>query len=91
MPTLEKEVLICNKLGLHARAATKLAVLASEFDAEVTLKQGEKSASASSVLGVLMLESGMGKAIKVIATGKDAKAALNAVCQLIDDKFDEAC
>ncbi|WP_133405483.1 HPr family phosphocarrier protein [Parashewanella tropica] len=91
MPTLEKEVLICNKLGLHARAATKLAVLASEFDAEVTLKQGDKSASASSVLGLLMLESGMGKTIKVIATGKDAKAALNAVCQLIDDKFEEAC
>ncbi len=90
MPLLERQVTICNKLGLHARAATKLAVLAAEFDASVTLKQGEKTASASSVLGLLMLETGMGKTITVIAEGKDAKAALNSVCQLINDCFDEA-
>lgn len=91
MPKLERQVAICNKLGLHARAATKLAVLASSFDAEVTLALGDKQASAASVLGLLMLESGIGKTINVTSEGKDAEAALDAICNLIKDKFDEAC
>ncbi|MGB0893941.1 MAG: HPr family phosphocarrier protein [Parashewanella sp.] len=90
MMRLERQVTICNKLGLHARAATKLAVLASTFDAKVTLENEEKTASASSVLGLLMLETGMGKSIKVISEGNDAQQALEAVCKLIDDRFDEA-
>jgi phosphocarrier protein NPr len=91
MPKLERQVTICNKLGLHARAATKLAVLASEFNATITLIQGNKQASAASVLGLLMLETGMGKTIQLIAEGPDAQPALDAICALIDAKFDEAC
>jgi len=90
MPKLERRVTICNKLGLHARAATKLAVLASEFDAQVTIVQGDKKASAASVLGLLMLETGIGKTITLLAEGKDADAALDAICALVDAKFDEA-
>ncbi|ACJ27491.1 Phosphocarrier HPr protein [Shewanella piezotolerans WP3] len=89
MPKIERQVTICNKLGLHARAATKLVVLASEFDAEITIIQGEKQASAISVLGLLMLETGMGKSIKLVATGADAELALEAICHLINAKFDE--
>ncbi|GIU41182.1 phosphate ABC transporter permease [Shewanella sairae] len=89
MPTIEREVIICNKLGLHARAATKLVVLASEFDAKITIIQGEKQASATSVLGLLMLETGMGKTVQLLATGPDAQTALDAICQLINAKFDE--
>ncbi|WP_299008894.1 HPr family phosphocarrier protein [uncultured Shewanella sp.] len=89
MLKLTREITICNKLGLHARAATKLAILASEFDAEITVIQDDKQASASSVLGLLMLESGMGKTVTLVAKGKDAKEALDAVCKLINEKFDE--
>ncbi|MCL1146596.1 HPr family phosphocarrier protein [Shewanella marinintestina] len=89
MPTIEREITLCNKLGLHARAATKLVVLASKFDAKITIIQGEKQASATSVLGLLMLETGMGKTVQLLATGPDAQTALDAVCQLIDAKFDE--
>ncbi|MBT1443912.1 HPr family phosphocarrier protein [Shewanella sp. JM162201] len=89
MPRLERDVVIVNKLGLHARAATKMAVLASEFKASVTLVQGEKKASAASVLGLLMLESGMGKTIHIIAEGDDAEQAMDAICNLIDARFDE--
>ncbi|GIU03923.1 HPr family phosphocarrier protein [Shewanella morhuae] len=91
MPKLERQITICNKLGLHARAATKLVVLASDFDAVITLIQGNKQASAASVLGLLMLETGMGKTINIIAEGPDAEPALDAICALIDAKFDEAC
>lgn len=91
MPKLERRVTIVNQLGLHARAATKLAVLAAGFDARITLFQGSKQASAASVLGLLMLESAMGKDITVIAEGVDAQPALDAICALINAKFDEAC
>lgn len=90
MPTIERQVTISNKLGLHARAATKLVVLASEFDAKITIIQGKKQASASSILGLLMLETGMGKSIQLLANGPDAEPALDAICHLINTKFDEA-
>ena len=51
---LEKSLLIVNKLGLHARAATQLVKLANQFEAEVTIVQGDKSASASSGLGLMI-------------------------------------
>ncbi|MDO6841404.1 HPr family phosphocarrier protein [Paraglaciecola chathamensis] len=87
---LEKSLLIVNKLGLHARAATQLVKLANQFEAEVTIVQGDKSASASSVLGLMMLESGQGKEIQVISEGKDAQQAMDAVEELIVGKFNES-
>ena len=89
MKKLEKQILIVNKLGLHARAATELVKVANQFDAQVTLQQGEKSASANSVLGLMMLESSQGKTVNVISEGDDAEAALKAVETLIGDKFNE--
>ena len=86
---LEKTLLIVNKLGLHARAATQLAKLANQFDAQVTVVQGEKSASANSVLGLMMLESSQGKEVQVISEGQDAEQALAAVEKLIVEKFNE--
>lgn len=89
MSRVEKQIVIVNKLGLHARAATELVKVANKFDAEVTLQQGDKSASANSVLGLMMLESSQGKKVKVISEGEDAEAALKAVETLIVDKFNE--
>ncbi|WP_158972172.1 HPr family phosphocarrier protein [Paraglaciecola sp. L3A3] len=89
MPRIEKTLLIVNKLGLHARAATQLVKLTTQFDAEITLYQGDKQASANSVLGLMMLESHQGEEVKVVSEGKDAQAALDAVESLIVDKFNE--
>ncbi|QSX40321.1 HPr family phosphocarrier protein [Shewanella cyperi] len=91
MPRLERDITIVNKLGLHARAATKMAILASEFKASVTLIQGDKQAPASSVLGLLMLESGMGKTMRIVAEGDDAEQAMDALCNLVKARFDEDC
>lgn len=85
----EKQMVIVNKLGLHARAATQLVQLANRFDAKVILKQGEKSASANSVLGLMMLESSQGKEVVVISEGKDAEPALEAIEKLIAERFNE--
>ena len=87
---LEKTLLIVNKLGLHARAATELVKLTNQFDAEVTIVQDDKSASASSVLGLMMLESCQGKEVLVISQGIDAQHAMEAVEKLIVGKFNES-
>lgn len=89
MTELCRNVLIRNKLGLHARAATKLAKLASQFDAKITIGQGDKSVDASSVMGLMLLASQQGKEIQVKAVGPDADLALDAITQLIHDRFDE--
>ena len=86
---LEQTVTIQNKLGLHARAATKLAQLSQQFDAKVTLTLDGKDADAGSIMALMLLSGAQGKQLKVSAKGKDAKDALDNICQLIADKFDE--
>ena len=87
--TVSKKVTIQNKLGLHARAATKLAQLSQQFEAEVEIQQGEKSANADSVMALLMLASNQGKEVLIKASGAQKQEALDAICQLISNKFDE--
>ncbi len=89
MSNLSRTLLIRNKLGLHARAATKLALLSKEYDAEVTLTHQGKSASASSVMGLMLLQTCQGQEVQVSAAGADAQAALDAVEGLINNYFDE--
>ncbi|KJY97689.1 HPr family phosphocarrier protein [Pseudoalteromonas ruthenica] len=86
---VEGTFIIQNKLGLHARAASQLAQLAMNFDAEIMLYQGDKSAQADSVLALLLLESGKGKEVRVHCEGPDADAALAAIGALIAEKFHE--
>ena len=82
-------VTIVNQLGLHARAATKLAQLCQQFQASIVLVQDDKSADASSVLALLMLASSKGKTVQVCTEGVDAEQALSAVVDLINKGFDE--
>lgn len=86
---VSKELTIINKLGLHARAASKLAQLCQQFSAKITLTLEEKEADASSIMAIMLLAGGQGKTVKVTAQGTDATSALNAIGQLISDKFDE--
>ena len=85
-----RTVLIQNRLGLHARAAVKLVELAQSFQALLTIENREgKQATADGVMGLLMLESAQGEEVTIHAEGEDASQALEAVCHLIEDKFDE--
>lgn len=89
MTVLSRQLFIKNRLGLHARAAIKLVELAQSFESTVTISNDEKSATADSVMGLLMLESAQGQQICVSADGNDAEAALSAVSELIEAGFDE--
>ncbi|GHG76684.1 phosphate ABC transporter permease [Alishewanella longhuensis] len=84
------KVTIVNQLGLHARAATKLAQLCHTFQSKVELIQDDgKTADAGSVLALLMLASSKGKTLTIRTEGSDAATALDAVTQLINAGFDE--
>lgn len=88
--SLTRLLTITNKLGLHARAATKLVQLANQFSADIQLTQGDNTAPANSVLALMMLESGQGKTVEVTCSGIDARAAMHAIAELIENKFDES-
>ncbi len=86
---VERKVTIINKLGLHARAASKLAQLSQKFSAQVTIALEGNKADASSIMGLMLLAGGQGKQVQVIAQGEDAEQAAESICQLINEKFDE--
>ena len=83
------EVLIINKLGLHARASAKLTQVASGYKCELWLTRNGRRVNAKSIMGVMMLAAGKGASIIIEAEGDDAEAALAALQKLIADKFDE--
>jgi phosphotransferase system HPr (HPr) family protein len=89
MTIVESQVDITNKLGLHARAATKLAQLSMKFNAKITLVLENNQADASSIMAIMLLAGAKGKSVKIIAEGEDAVKALKCICQLITNKFDE--
>ncbi len=87
MPRAEAEIV--NKLGLHARASAKLTQLASSFPAEVWLERNGRRVNAKSIMGVMMLAASRGTSIVVDTEGSEAEAALQAILELIADKFGE--
>jgi phosphocarrier protein HPr len=80
---------IVNKLGMHARAATKLVQTASRYRSDVQLEKDGHVANAKSVMGVLLLCGHQGSKITVSARGEDAADAVDAIGMLIADRFGE--
>jgi phosphocarrier protein HPr len=86
---LEKEIVVSNKLGLHARASAKLVQLVQSFKSTVWLISKGREVNAQSIMGVMMLAAGIGTPLTIRADGPDESVALNAVVDLFDRKFDE--
>ncbi len=86
---VKRELIIANKLGLHARASAKLTKLASEFASDIWLSKGSRRVNAKSIMGVMMLAAGQGSKIAVEADGNDAQQAVDQIALLVDDKFGE--
>lgn len=87
MPSVN--IVITNKLGLHARAAAKLTELAGQFQSEVHIARAQQRVNAKSIMGVMMLAAGLGVEVTVDAEGADADQALIAISQLFADNFGE--
>jgi phosphocarrier protein HPr len=88
--TLEKQLTIINKLGLHARAASKLVATASRFESQIILNRSGQEADAKSIMSVLMLAASQGTELQVTVKGNDAEEALQQVEALINNRFDES-
>lgn len=86
---LQQEIEIVNKLGLHARASAKLTQTASQFQSEVWLSRNSKRVNAKSIMGVMMLAASKGSAIGIETTGPDEQLAMNALVELIQNRFGE--
>jgi phosphocarrier protein len=88
-PYAEGRFEIVNRLGLHARAASRLVQLASKFPCDVTLRQGDQVANGKSVMGVLLLCGSKGTFVEVKAQGTGAEEAVTSIGTLIRDRFGE--
>ncbi|MGB6006965.1 HPr family phosphocarrier protein [uncultured Castellaniella sp.] len=87
MPMID--LVISNKLGLHARAAAKLTQLAGRFKSDVFISRGAQRVNAKSIMGVMMLAAGLGVTVKIEALGADEDQALGDIRALFEGKFGE--
>ena len=86
---IKRSISISNRLGLHARASAKLTKLASSFQSEVFMSRNGRRVNAKSIMGVMMLAAGLGAEVEIETEGSDEQAAMDALVQLIDDRFGE--
>ena len=86
---LESEIEIINKLGLHARAAAKLVKVAGSYSSSIEIEKEDQRVNAKSIMSVMMLAASRGNTIKLYVSGDDQDDALNAVTELVNDKFGE--
>jgi phosphocarrier protein HPr len=86
---IDKAVTIKNKLGLHARAAVKFVNLANRFSSAVKIVKDGNEIDGKSILGILTLAATQGSEIRLLVSGKDEKAAVEALSELVNNRFDE--
>jgi phosphocarrier protein HPr len=86
---LTQEVEIVNKLGLHARASAKFTQIAAQYTSDVFLTRNGRRVNAKSIMGVMMLAASKGSKVTIEINGNDEAAAMQALVQLIADKFGE--
>ena len=86
---LRRILVIANSRGLHARAAAKFVKTVGAFDAEITVRKDDIEVSGLSIMGLMMLAAGQGCEIELIASGRQAAEAIEAITVMVVGKFDE--
>jgi phosphocarrier protein len=86
---VRRELQICNKKGLHARASAKFVQLVEKFDADVLVTRGGETVGGRSIMGLMMLSAAPGCSIIVQASGRDAVAVMDALERLVTSRFGE--
>lgn len=86
---VEREIVVVNKLGLHARAAAKLVKLCSGCDCSIQLAKGSQMIDAKSIMGVLMLAASQGTTLQLVVEGEDAEAVADDISSMFQNCFDE--
>ena len=86
---IQRQIEIINKLGLHARAAAKFVTLASGFESEVQVALKDNQVNGKSIMGIMMLAAAKGTQLDLVVEGPDEHEAIEKLCELIADRFDE--
>lgn len=86
---IEKQLIIINKLGLHARASAKFVSTANRFQSQLTVKKGNQTVNGKSIMGVMMLAANQGSELLMAFEGTDEVAMSEAITTLIANKFGE--
>ena len=86
---IAENITIINKLGLHARAASKLVNCASQFESEVFIIRKDNRVNAKSIMGVMMLAASKGVELELEIEGNDEQSCRDALLDLINDRFGE--
>jgi phosphocarrier protein len=84
------EVPVVNALGLHARAAARFVKLASTFRSQIRVTRGSRTTDGKSILGLLLLAAARGATLGISAEGPDEQAAVDALCSLTAQGFEDA-
>lgn len=87
---LIKELIVQNKMGIHARPAAMIVRITNRFKSEVFVEKDEEQVNGKSIMGLMMLAAGKGSKVKFIVTGEDAPAMVAELEALFAKKFDEA-
>ena len=86
---IEREATIVNQEGLHARPAAKIVRLASQFESEIELVKDGFDVNGKSIMGVMMLAAECGSTLQIRARGDDSSAAVEALVELVRNRFGE--
>ena len=89
MEPVSRDILILNSRGLHARASAKFVKCAEQFDADINVSRDGQTVPATSIMGLMMLAAQMGSTILIEASGRDAEPALDALADLVANRFGE--
>lgn len=87
--SIERNLLVQNQMGIHARPAAMIVRAANKFQSEVYFEKDDEQVNGKSIMGLMMLAAGKGSNIRATASGNDATQALDALEQLFATKFDE--
>ena len=88
-PSVTKEFVVTNKLGVHARPAAMFVKTANRFDSEIMVEKDGETVNGKSIMGIMMLAAGPGSKLHVHAKGHDAAQALVELEALLKRKFEE--
>jgi len=87
--SVERNLLVENQMGIHARPAAMIVRAANKYQSEMFFEKDDEQVNGKSIMGLMMLAAGKGSEIKAIATGPDANDALDELEKLFASKFDE--
>jgi phosphocarrier protein len=88
--TVERDVRISNRNGLHARPAAEIVKAAARFKSAITIRRDDMEVNGKSIMGVMMLAAEYGTTLQIRASGPDADAAIETLATLISGKFGES-